>query len=296
MLTGLGLVAGPADSGGICPTDGLHRQGFSGMSEIVLKSREEIEAMRHACRLAAQTLEEAAKMVKPGENTLAINDFVHEYTIKHHAIPAPLHYCGYPKSCCISINDVICHGIPSKNAVLRDGDIVNIDITSILDGWHGDVSATFYVGTPSPEAVNLVETTRRCLEIGIAEVRPEARLGDIGAAIQTFAEGRGFSVVRDYVGHGVGRKFHEEPQVAHYGKRHKGLRLLEGMTFTIEPMINAGDWRMRILDDNWTSVTLDHKWSAQFEHTLAVTENGCEILTAFSGPLAKSVTPEHFKF
>ena len=144
MLTGLGLVAGPADSGGICPTDGLHRQGFSGMSEIVLKSREEIEAMRHACRLAAQTLEEAAKMVKPGENTLAINDFVHEYTIKHHAIPAPLHYCGYPKSCCISINDVICHGIPSKNAVLRDGDIVNIDITSILDGWHGDVSATEY--------------------------------------------------------------------------------------------------------------------------------------------------------
>lgn len=266
------------------------------MSEIIIKSKEEIEYMRRAGRLAAQTLEEAAKMVKPGENTLAINDFVHDYTIRHHAIPAPLHYCGYPKSCCISINEVICHGIPSKNTILKDGDIVNIDITSILDGWHGDVSATFYVGTPSPEAVNLVETTRRCLDIGIEQVRPGARLGDIGAAIQSFAEGRGFSVVRDYVGHGIGRGFHEEPQVAHYGRAHHGTRLIEGMTFTIEPMINAGTWRLKILDDDWTSVTLDKKWSAQFEHTLAVTSDGCEILTKFSAPLQNSITPANFKF
>ena len=264
-------------------------------SKIIIKSREDIAAMRKACRLAAQTLEEAAKLVKPGENTLAIDTFVHDYTIKHHAIPAPLHYHGYPKSCCISINEVVCHGIPSKSTILKDGDIVNIDITSILDGWHGDVSATFYVGKPSKEAINLVETTRKCLEIGIAEVRPDARLGDIGAAIQEFAEGRGFSVVRDYVGHGIGREFHENLQVAHYGRRGHGLRLREGMTFTIEPMINAGDWRLRILDDDWTAVTLDKKWSAQFEHTLVVTENGCEVLAAFSAPLANSVRPAGFK-
>ena len=163
------------------------------MPDIIIKSREDIAAMRKACRLAAQTLEEAAKLIKPGENTLAIDEFVHNYTIKHHAIPAPLNYNGFPKSCCTSINEVVCHGIPSKHQILKDGDIINIDITSILDGWHGDVSATFYVGTPSPETVNLVETTRRCLEIGIAEVRPDARLGDIGAAIQEFAEGRGLA-------------------------------------------------------------------------------------------------------
>lgn len=266
------------------------------MSEIIIKSQEEIEAMRRAGKLAAKTLEEAGKLVKPGENTLAINDFVHEYTLKHHGIPAPLNYEGYPKSCCISINDVICHGIPKKSTVLRDGDIVNIDITTILDGWHGDVNATFYCGTPSAEAVNLVETTRRCLEIGIAQVRPDARMGDIGAAIQEFAESRGFSVVRDYVGHGIGRLFHEPLQVPHYGRRGHGIRLREGMTFTIEPMINAGDWRMTIQSDGWTSVTRDHKWSAQFEHTLVVTKDGCEVLTPFSGPLVNSTTPADFKF
>lgn len=266
------------------------------MPEIIVKSREELAAMRRACRLAAQTLEEAGKLVKPGENTLAIDDFIYDYTIKNHAIPADLNYHGYPKSSCISINEVVCHGIPNKKTILKDGDIVNIDITSILDGWHGDVSATFYVGTPSKEAVNLVETTRRCLELGIAEVRAGARLGDIGGAIQEFAEGRGFSVVRDYVGHGIGRQFHEDLQIAHYGRRGHGLRLVEGMTFTIEPMINAGDWRIRILNDGWTSVTKDGKWSAQFEHTLVVTKDGCEVMTAFSGPLANSVMPADFQF
>lgn len=266
------------------------------MPEIIIKSREEIEGMRKACRLAAQTLEETAKLIKPGQNTLAIDEFVHNYTLKHHAVPAPLHYNGFPKSCCTSINEVVCHGIPSKSQILKDGDIINVDITSILDGWHGDVSATFYVGKPSPETVNLVETTRRCLEIGIAEVRPDARLGDIGAAIQSFAEGRGFSVVRDFVGHGIGRQFHENLQIEHRGRRGHGLRLREGMTFTIEPMINAGDWRLKILNDGWTAVTLDKRWSAQFEHTLVVTSDGCEVLTAFKAPLENSLTPSWFKF
>lgn len=263
---------------------------------VIIKTREEIEAMRPACRLAAQTLEEAAKLVKPGVDTLSIDDFIHDYTISHGAIPAPLNYRGYPKSSCISVNEVICHGIPSKTKILHDGDIVNIDITSILNGFHGDVSATFYVGTPSPEAVDLVETTRRCLELGIAEVRPGAHLGDIGAVIQEFAEGRGFSVVRDFVGHGIGRGFHEPPSVEHYGTRHTKLKLEEGMVFTIEPMINAGGFLLRILSDRWTAVTLDDKWSAQFEHTIAVTADGCEILTAFSAPLANSQTPDSFKF
>ena len=266
------------------------------MPRLNLKSKEDLVYMRRACRLAADTLEKAAHLVKPGENTLAIDDFIYDYTIKHHAIPADLHYQGYPKSSCISINEVVCHGIPNKRTVLKDGDIVNIDITSILDGWHGDVSATFYVGTPSKEAINLVETTRRCLQIGIEQVRPEARLGDIGAAIQSFAEGRGFSVVRDYVGHGIGRAFHEDLQVPHTGRAGFGIRLRQGMTFTIEPMINAGDWRLRILDDGWTAVTLDGKWSAQFEHTLCVTDEGCEVMTAFSGPLEHSITPAGFQF
>ena len=264
--------------------------------QVIIKSPAEIEAMRPACRLAAQTLEEVAKLIHPGQNTLAIDEFVHDYTLKHHAIPAPLHYNGFPKSCCTSVNEVICHGIPSKNKILQDGDIINVDITSILNGWHGDVSATFYVGTPSAQTIDLVETTRRCLEIGLSLVRPGARLGDIGAGIQEFAEGRGFSVVRDFIGHGIGRGFHEAPEVKHTGRRNTGLRLQPGMVFTIEPMINAGDYLLRILSDDWTAVTLDGKWSAQFEHTLVVTETGCEVLTAFSGPLANSVTPAGFKF
>ncbi len=265
-------------------------------NRVIIKTPEEIEAMRPACRLAAQTLEEAGKRVKPGADTLSIDAFVHEYTIAHGAVPAPLNYKGYPNSCCISVNEVICHGIPSKTKILHEGDIVNIDITSILNGFHGDVSATFYVGAPSAEAADLVETTRRCLDIGIAQVRPGAQLGDIGAAIQEFAEGRGFSVVRDFVGHGIGRGFHEPPTVEHYGTRHTKMRLEEGMVFTIEPMINAGGFLLRILSDGWTAVTLDDKWSAQFEHTIAVTKTGCEVLTKFAAPLANSQTPPGFRF
>ncbi|MCK9460943.1 MAG: type I methionyl aminopeptidase [Proteobacteria bacterium] len=257
------------------------------MGDVVIKSSADLEALRRACRLAAATLEEAAKLVAPGVSTDEINTFVHEHTLKHGARPAPLGYRGYPKSVCTSINEVICHGIPSARK-LRGGDIVNIDVTSILDGWHGDVSATFYVGEPKAGARALVETTRECLRLGIAEVRPGKRLGDVGAAIQACAEGRGFSVVRDYVGHGIGRGFHEGPQVPHFGKRGRGMRLAQGMTFTIEPMINEGVWQMRILPDAWTAVTADGKLSAQFEHTVAVTADGVEVLTAFSAPLVNS--------
>jgi methionyl aminopeptidase len=260
------------------------------MANVIIKSDQDLAAMRLACRLAAETLERAAEVVRPGSRTDDINTFVHEYTVSRGARPAPLNYRGFPKSVCTSVNEVICHGIPGPRR-LADGDIVNIDVTSILDGWHGDVSATFYVGEPSPPARRLVETTRACLDLGIAEVRPGARLGDIGAAIQRHAEGAGFSVVRDFVGHGVGRAFHEPPQVSHLGRRGHGLRLQTGMVFTIEPMINAGDWRMRILDDGWTAVTADGRLSAQFEHTVAVTADGVEVLTAFSGPLPGSALP-----
>ncbi len=248
------------------------------MSGIIIKNKEQLESMRLACRLAAQTLEEASKILKPGIRTDDINDFVHRYTIKHRAIPAPLNYRGFPKSVCTSVNEVVCHGIPGARKV-QAGDIINVDVTSILDGWHGDVSATFYVGEPSNEARHLVEVTRKCLELGIAEVKPGARLGDVGAAIQEYAEANNCSVVRDFVGHGIGRQFHEPPQVSHFGKRGRGQRLKAGMIFTIEPMINLGTWRLHTLDDGWTAVTDDGKLSAQFEHTIAVTDDGVEVLT-----------------
>lgn len=255
------------------------------MSKVHLKSKKELANLRAACRLAAKTLEEASKLITVGIKTDEINAFVHDYTIKHGGIPATLNYNGYPKSVCTSINEVICHGIPGKRR-LEDGDIINVDITTILDGWHGDVSATFYVGSPSDNAKILVETTRECLRLGIAEVRHGKRMGDIGAAIQKHAESRGFSVVRDYVGHGIGRGFHEDPQVMHYGVAGRGMRLVKGMTFTIEPMINQGVCQARTLGDNWTVVTADGKLSAQFEHTVAVTENGVEVLTALESERA----------
>ena len=257
------------------------------MGNIVIKSRADIEAMRPACRLAAQTVEEVAKILKEGMTTDEINGFVHEYTVRHGATPAPLGYRGYPKSVCTSVNEVVCHGIPGSRT-LKSGDIVNVDVTSILDGWHGDVSATFYVGEPNEETRKLVRIAKRCLDLGIAEVKPGARLGDVGAAIQEYAEKMGCSVVRDFVGHGIGKNFHEAPQVSHFGMRGRGQRLKEGMVFTVEPMINLGDWRLHTLSDGWTAVTNDGKYSAQFEHTVAVTTTGVEILTAFSSPLPGS--------
>lgn len=246
---------------------------------IVLLSQRELEKMRAAGSLAAELLDHLAPMIQPGVTTLEINDEAERWTKAHGAVSAPLGYHGFPKSICTSLNEVVCHGIPNKQQVLQDGDIINVDVTPILDGYYGDASRTFFVGTPSPVAKKLVEVTEECLRRGIEAVKPDARIGDIGAAIQEYAEAEGFSVVRDFVGHGINRIFHTEPQVPHYGKRGKGRRLRPGMVFTIEPMINEGTWEVEVLEDEWTAVTLDRKLSAQFEHTIAVTEDGYEILT-----------------
>ena len=235
--------------------------------------------MRRAGRLASELLDYLEPMVKPGVSTLELNDEAERWTQAHGATSAPLGYHGFPKSICTSINEVVCHGIPNAKQILKDGDIINIDVTPILDGYHGDTSRTFFVGTPSPTAKKLVEVTRDCMMRGIAEVKPGARIGDIGAAIQDYAESNGFSVVRDFVGHGVSRIFHTAPQVPHYGKRGKGKRLRPGMVFTIEPMINEGTWEVEVMADKWTALTKDRKLSAQFEHTIAVTPDGVEILT-----------------
>ncbi len=250
-----------------------------GSETITLLSKREIEKMRQAGRLAAELLDHLAPMVQPGVSTLEINDEAERWTQAHGAKSAPLGYHGFPKSICTSINEVICHGIPNADRILKDGDIINIDVTPILDGYHGDTSRTFFVGTPSPLAKKLVEVTEECLRRGITAVKPGARIGDIGAEIQEYADAHGFSVVRDFVGHGISRIFHTAPQIPHYGKRGKGKRLRSGMVFTIEPMINEGTWEAVVLDDGWTAITKDSKLSAQFEHTIAVTQDGVEILT-----------------
>jgi methionyl aminopeptidase len=246
---------------------------------IVLLSQREIEKMRQAGQLAARLLNYLEPMVKPGVSTLELNDAAEEWTRKHNARSAPLGYHGFPKSICTSINEVVCHGIPNAKQILRDGDIINIDVTPILEGFHGDTSRMFLVGEPSPIARELVKVTEECLYKGIEAVKPGGRIGDIGAAIQEHAEAQGFSVVRDFVGHGVNRTFHTAPQIPHYGTRGKGKKLRPGMVFTIEPMINEGTWEVEVLKDGWTAVTKDRKLSAQFEHTIAVTKEGVEILT-----------------
>ncbi|GAC1460064.1 MAG: type I methionyl aminopeptidase [Chamaesiphon sp.] len=246
---------------------------------VMLLSSRELEKMRQAGRLAAELLYHLGSIVKPGVSTLAINDEAERWTKKHGAKSAPLGYKGFPKSICTSINEVVCHGIPNAKQVLQDGDILNIDVTPLVDGYHGDTSKTFFVGNPSPVAKKLVEVTEECLRRGIAEVKPGARIGDIGAAIQSYAEKEGFSVVRNFVGHGVHRIFHAAPEIPHYGKYGTGMRLRPGMVFTIEPMINEGTWEVEVLKDGWTAVTQDRKLSAQFEHTVAVTSEGVEILT-----------------
>lgn len=245
---------------------------------IILKNREEIEGIRRSGRLAAQTLDFASKELKPGITTGKLDKLIHDFICDHGAVPATLGYRGFPASSCISINDVVVHGIPGPR-VVKEGDLVKIDVTTILDGFYGDTARTFCVGEVSPEAVKLAEATEKSMYLGINEVKSGARLGNVGAAIQEFIEPLGFSVVRDFVGHGVGREFHEEPSVAHYGRRDSGLRLKTGMVFTVEPMINQGVWNIKILKDNWTAVTTDGKLSAQFEHTVAVTPNGFDILT-----------------
>ncbi len=244
------------------------------------KSPSDIEKMRVAGRLAAEVLEVLVEHVKPGVSTEELDRIAHDHIVNvQKAIPANVGYKGFPKTLCTSVNHVICHGIPNAGKLLKDGDIVNIDVTVIKDGWHGDTSRMYFVGTPSVLAKRLVDTTLEATLRGIAAVRPGATLGDIGHAIQTHVEAQGFSVVREYCGHGIGRIYHEDPQVLHYGKPGDGLVLKEGMTFTVEPMVNAGKPHTRVLPDGWTVVTRDHSLSAQWEHTLAVTRDGAEILT-----------------
>ncbi len=248
-----------------------------------IKTPAEQEQMRTAGRLAASVLDWIAPEVKPGVTTEHLNALCHDYIVNTlKATPAPLNYRGFPKSICTSVNHVVCHGIPGDKK-LKTGDIVNLDVTVIKDGFHGDTSQMFFVGAPSVLARRLVDIAQQAMWRGIAEVRPGAQLGDIGAAIQDFAEAQGFSVVREYCGHGIGRVFHEDPQVLHYGKRGTGLKLEAGMCFTVEPMINAGRKDVKLLPDGWTVVTKDHSLSAQWEHTVLVTEGGHEVMTLRSG-------------
>ena len=250
---------------------------------VTVKTPKEIEKMRVAGRLAAEVLKMIAPHVRPGVTTGELDRLCYDYIVNvQKAVPAPLNYKGFPRSICTSVNHQVCHGIPGERQ-LKKGDIVNIDVTVIKDGWHGDTSKMFFVGEPSIQAKRLVQVTHESMLRGIAQARPGARLGDIGHAIQSHAEAHGFSVVREYCGHGIGREFHEDPQVLHYGKPGTGLALEPGMTFTIEPMINAGRREVKLLPDNWTVVTRDHSLSAQWEHTVLVTGDGYEILTQLPG-------------
>jgi len=251
---------------------------------VVLLSARELDKMRLVGQLAANLLNHLEPLVKPGVSTQYLNDEAERWTQANGAISAQLGYTppGYPpfpRSICTSVNEVVCHGIPHAKQILQDGDIINIDVTPLLNGYHGDTSKTFLVGKPSALAGKLVEVTQECLMRGIAEIKPGARVGDIGAAIEEHATANGFSVVRDMVGHGVGRQFHTEPQIPHYGKRGSGLKLRPGMVFTVEPMLNQGTCELKFLADGWTVITKDKKLSAQFEHTVAVTKEGVEILT-----------------
>jgi len=251
---------------------------------ITIKTPEDIEKMRVAGRLAADVLQMIAPHVKAGVTTEALDRICHDYIVGvQQAIPANVGYKGFPKTVCTSVNNVICHGIPSDAKVLKDGDIVNIDVTVIKDGWHGDTSRMYIVGTPSVMAKRLVEVTREAMFRGIRAVRPGATPGDHGAATPAYRQAEPFSVVREYCGHGIGRVYHEDPQVLHYGRAGEGLVLKKGMTFTIEPMINEGQRHTRLLPDGWTVVTKDRTLSAQWEHTIAVTDDGAEILTRVPG-------------
>ena len=263
----------------------------NGGMNITIKTAAEIEQMRIAGRLAAEVLEMIAQHVKPGVTTEELDRICHDHIVNvQQAIPANVGYRGFPKTVCTSVNNVICHGIPSEAKVLKDGDIINIDVTVIKDGWHGDTSRMYFVGAPSVMARRLVDVTHEAMWRGIRTVRPGATLGDIGSAIQAYAESQRFSVVREYCGHGIGRIYHEDPQVLHYGRAGDGVMLQPGMTFTIEPMINEGARHTKLLPDGWTVVTKDRKLSAQWEHTLAVTEDGFDVLTLAPGNTAESAS------
>jgi methionyl aminopeptidase len=255
------------------------REAASSMPVTIKGTAAERDGMRRAGRLAAEVLDMIGEHVQPGVSTEELDAICHEYiTVKLGAVPAPLHYRGFPKSICTSVNHVVCHGIPGERK-LKKGDILNIDITVIKDGWHGDTSRMFYVGEPTVSGRRVSEVAHEAMRRGIEIVAPGVRLGDIGHAIQDYVESQHCTVVREYCGHGIGREFHEDPQVLHYGKPGTGLALLPGMTFTIEPMVNAGKRQVRLLPDGWTVVTKDHSLSAQWEHTILVTEEGHEVLT-----------------
>jgi len=250
------------------------------MSNIIIKNAEQIEGVRRSSQLAGNTLKYISDFVKEGVNTLYLDGLIEQYMRDNGAIPATLGYNDYPNSCCISVNDVICHGIPNKDTILKEGDILNIDVTTILDGYYGDTSTMFTIGDVSEEAANLVEDTEHALYLGIEQVRPDNRFGNIGFAIGRYAKFKKYSVVYEFCGHGIGLDFHEEPEVEHLSQRNTGALMKPGMIFTIEPMINVGKARAVVdKNDGWTARTIDNKLSAQFEHTILVTDKGCEILT-----------------
>jgi methionyl aminopeptidase len=260
-------------------SDGPATRAMRG-SQVTIKTPAQQDQMRTAGRLAAEVLDMIGPYVVPGVTTDELNARCHDYIVNvQQAVPAPLNYRGFPKSICTSVNHVVCHGIPSPDKRLKQGDIVNVDVTVIKDGWHGDTSRMYAVGKVAPSAQRLIEVTHEAMWIGIRQVRPGAHLGDIGAAIQGFVEPQHLSIVREYCGHGIGQIFHEDPQVLHYGERGQGLQLQPGMTFTVEPMVNAGKRHVRLLPDGWTVITKDHSLSAQWEHTVLVTETGYEVLT-----------------
>ncbi len=250
------------------------------MSEIIIKTQEQIEGIRKSSQLAAQALDFAGQFVAAGVSTGFINDKIEEFILSHGAIPATKGYNGYPKSSCISLNEVVCHGIPSEQTILKEGDILNIDVTTILNGYFGDTSRMFSVGNISPDAEKLIDVTKHCINLGIQQVIPGNYFGNIGFAINRYAKAKGFSVVYEFCGHGVGIEFHEEPQVDHASRRNTGPKMKPGMIFTIEPMINQGRAGTKIdKHDGWTARSVDNKLSAQFEHTILVTETGFEVLT-----------------
>ena len=248
-------------------------------NQIPIHKPKDFEGMRKAGLLTSKILDNLQNFITEGISTEDINTFCHEIILKNKALPAPLNYKGFPKSICTSVNHVVCHGIPDKNKILQNGDIINVDVTVKLDGWHGDSSRMYAIGKINNKTRSLLKTTYECLLIGIENAKPGKYLGDIGYEIQKHAESKNFSVVRDFCGHGIGKEFHSPPSVLHYGNQGEGPQLLPGMFFTIEPMINLGGWQVKVLKDGWTAVTKDKSLSAQFEHTIAINENGNEIFT-----------------
>ena len=260
--------------------------GGTDARRITIHSPEDFAGMRVAGRLAAETLDMIAPHVRPGVTTAALDTLCHDFIRAHGAVPAPLNYRGFPKSICTSINHVVCHGIPGDRRLV-EGDVLNIDVTVVLGGWHGDSSRMYAAGRPSTKAHKLIDVTYEALMRGVAAVRPGATLGDLGHAIQAYVEANRFSVVRDFCGHGIGRRFHEAPNILHFGRPGEGPALRPGMFFTIEPMVNAGRPEVKVLDDGWTAVTRDRSLSAQFEHMVGVTEDGCEVFTISPAGLHK---------